>query len=118
MNFAGLGLPLHRNLPRRIIIVKPPTKAEATAPETILDPGYLTYALDSQLAAWLLRGREQNLDPNVRPDRWAFAAIDEGSAHRKIPGEPDIGVLRLITPVEDGGQAKFVTHSRSALRSV
>lgn len=74
------------------------------------NPRNLTGAFNSDFFAGVIRCRKQDLDPNVRSDRWTSAAQYEGAVQRDIAGKPALRMFRPVAPVEDDWKPQLVSN--------
>src|SRR5579871_3150237 len=95
-------------------ILEEPFHAETITSRLPFDPVYLSRALDLQRLSNFVRRRNQDLNEDVRSDRWRNRAMDQRPFQRNVAREAGAVVLALFLPVEDHRQLTGIAHSRFA----
>jgi len=106
---------LGRNVPRQLVVIEHAANSKKDGTQVLGDPCHLSHTLDSNFLGSSVGRWNQDLNPNICANGWAFAAQNQGAVQRDVGGESPFGVLNSVVPMEDNGQPQLVSHGCSAL---
>ncbi len=96
-----------------MVVVKYSTNSETSG--LFLNPCYLADTLDSKLGATIIRSRDQNLDPDIRSQRWTSATENQGSIQSHVAGKTASCVLCSIVPMKDHRKFQLIANLHSVV---
>jgi hypothetical protein len=106
---------LGHDMPRQLVVIEHAANSKKDGTQVLGNSCHLSHTLDSNFLGSSVRRRDQDLNPNICSNRWAFAAQYQGAVQGDVGGEAPSGVLNPVVPMEDNGQPQLVSHSCSAL---
>jgi hypothetical protein len=98
-----------------MLVVKLSMNAETSG--FLCNPCHFADALYTEFLSALIRRRNQNFNPNVRPHWRCLGTEDQSTIQRNVVREASLGVLPPIIPVENDGELEPVSNSASALQA-